>query len=109
MALHIRRFQAEDAPAIVELSLRAWAPVFESIEQALGNEILRRLHPDWRVSQQEAVERVCASEKAQVWVGEQDRVTAGFVALYLDPKARSARSTCWRSIPATKPSASERP
>ena len=87
MALRIRRFHAEDAPSIVELSLRAWAPVFESIEQALGNEIFRRLHPDWRVSQQEAVERVCASEKAQVWVGEEDRVTAGFVALYLDPES----------------------
>jgi hypothetical protein len=29
---------------VVDLSLRAWAPVFASLEQALGFEILRRQH-----------------------------------------------------------------
>ena len=31
------------------LSLRAWAPVFASMEQVLGHEIFARLHgDDWR-------------------------------------------------------------
>jgi hypothetical protein len=34
----IREYRPEDDQAVVELSLRAWAPVFASIEQALGRD-----------------------------------------------------------------------
>jgi hypothetical protein len=30
----------------VDLSLRAWAPVFASLEQTLGSEIFRRVRPE---------------------------------------------------------------
>jgi hypothetical protein len=38
----IRPFDDRDAEAVVGLSLRAWAPLFASLEQALGSEIFRR-------------------------------------------------------------------
>lgn len=81
MPLQIRPLEAEDKQAVVELSLRAWAPVFRSIEQALGTDIFSRLHPDWRVSQQGAVEAAC--EKMHVWVATDAGVTKGFVAVDL--------------------------
>jgi hypothetical protein len=37
-----------DEEPVVALSLRAWAPVFSSMEQVLGREIFVRLHGDWR-------------------------------------------------------------
>jgi GNAT superfamily N-acetyltransferase len=78
----IRPFDDRDAEAVVSLSLRAWAPVFASIEQAMGSEIYRRLYPEgWRASQQQAVEAVCAAQKTRVWVAEVGASTVGFVAV----------------------------
>lgn len=68
---------------MVGLSLRAWAPVFVSIEQALGSEIYQQLYPNWRASQQQAVEDACASQKMHVWVAEVDSSPVGFVAVEL--------------------------
>jgi hypothetical protein len=42
----IREFRTDDLEPIVELSLRAWEPVFDSLRQVLGDDIFLRLHPD---------------------------------------------------------------
>ena len=42
----IRDYQPADGEVVVALSLRAWAPVFGSMEQVLGHEIFARLHGD---------------------------------------------------------------
>src|SRR5918994_1408038 len=86
----IRPFDDRDADAVVSLSLRAWAPVFASIEQTMGSEIYRRLYPEgWRASQQQAVEAVCAAQKTRVWVAEVGASTVGFVAVELHHPERS--------------------
>ena len=79
----IRPFDDRDAEVVVDLSLRAWAPVFESLEQVLGSEIFGRMHPDWREDQRRAVEDVLAAKKARVWVAEVDGTAVGFVAIEL--------------------------
>ena len=79
----IRPYDDRDAKAIVDLSLRAWAPVFASLEQTLGSEVFKRQHPDWREDQRRAVEEVCAAKKGQVWVAEVGASTVGFVAVEL--------------------------
>jgi hypothetical protein len=43
MKPRIRLFEDRDAEAVVDLSLRAWAPVFASLERVLGYEIFGRL------------------------------------------------------------------
>ena len=68
---------------MIDLSLRAWAPVFASLEQVLGSEIFSRMHPDWREDQRRAVEDVLAAKKERVWVAEADGAIAGFVAIEL--------------------------
>ena len=82
----IRPYEDRDAEAVVGLSLRAWEPVFASLEQTLGTEIFGLLHPDWRADQQKAVEDVCAAEKFRVWVAEADARAVGFVAVALQPE-----------------------
>ena len=78
----IRPFEDRDADAVVDLSLRAWAPVFASIGQAMSPGVYQRLYPDgWRASQQWSVEDACAAEKTRVWVAEVDGNTVGFVAV----------------------------
>ena len=85
----IRPFDDRDAEAVVDLSLRAWAPAFASLEQTLGSEIFRRQHPDWREDQRRAVENVCASQEKRVWVAKVDGATVGFVAIELHHPERS--------------------
>ena len=84
MDADIREFCREDTDAVVELSLRAWAPVFASMEEALGPELSARLHGDWREHQAQAVRDTLANETAHVWVAEADGIVVGFVAATLD-------------------------
>ena len=87
MRPRIRPYEGRDAEAVVELSLRTWAPVFTSLEQVLGSAIFRRLHPDWREDQRRVVEEVCAGKHERVWVAEVDGGAVGFVAVdVFDPK-----------------------
>jgi GNAT superfamily N-acetyltransferase len=80
MRPRIRPLEGRDTTAVVELSLRAWAPVFASLERVLGSAVFRRMHPDWGEDQQRAVEEVCASQETRVWVAEVNGETVGFVA-----------------------------
>src|SRR3712207_8355575 len=90
MRPRIRPFDDRDAEAVVELSLRAWAPVFASLEQVLGSDIFERLHPDWQEDQRRAVEDVLAAKEGRVWVAEIDTSTVvGFVAVGLFDAERS--------------------
>jgi ribosomal protein S18 acetylase RimI-like enzyme len=80
MRPRIRPFEEKDTAAVVELSLRAWAPVFASLERVLGLAVFGRLHPDWREDQQRAVKEVCAAQDTRVWVAEANGETVGFVS-----------------------------
>ena len=73
---------------MVGLSLRAWEPVFASIERAIGSGIYGRLYPDgWRETQRQAVQAACGSQGKRVWVAEVDGATVGFVAVELHPES----------------------
>ena len=84
--MEVRDFRPGDVDAIVGLSLRAWAPVFASLERALGG-LFARMHPDWRVDQERAVREACATEGMRVWVAETDGAVVGFAAARLDRAA----------------------
>lgn len=87
MQPRIRPFEDRDAEAVVGLSLRAWTPVFASIEQAMGSDIFEGLNPKgWWESQRQAVQAVCASEEKRVWVAEVGASAVGFVAVELHPE-----------------------
>jgi hypothetical protein len=66
----IRDYRPEDEDAVVALSLRAWAPVFQSLRQVLGTEIFIRLHPDWRHDQENAVRGTLAGSATRAWVAD---------------------------------------
>ena len=89
----VRQFDDRDLAAVVELSLRAWARVFASIEGVLaGSGVYGRLYPgDWRDAQRQAVTDTCRGGPA--WVAEVDGVVAGFVAARLDDERRIGEIT----------------
>lgn len=84
MEVQIEPYNAHHLDAVVRLSLRAWTPVFDSIQNAMDTEVYRAFYPDgWRVSQQKAVEDVCAAEDTSVWVAIDTGSIVGFVAVKL--------------------------
>jgi ribosomal protein S18 acetylase RimI-like enzyme len=75
----IRECSAQDEEAVVALALRAWAPVFESVNAVLGDELAVLLHGhDWREHQAREVRRTLRDQRA--WVAERDAEVVGFAA-----------------------------
>ena len=81
--MRIEPYDPRQLDAVIRLSLRAWTPVFDSIQKAMDFDVYRELHPDWRVSQQKAVEGVCAAADTKLWVAIDSGSTVGFVAVKL--------------------------
>ena len=85
--MQIEPYAPDYLDAVIHLSLRAWEPVFDSIQQALNPDVYQAFYADgWRMSQQKAVEDVCAAADAKVWVaiasGASESVV-GFIAVKL--------------------------
>jgi ribosomal protein S18 acetylase RimI-like enzyme len=85
----IRPVCEDDVEALVELSLLAWEPVFESFAQILGPSIYRSIWPDWRAGQREGIETVCRDGERTVWVAEVDGAAVGFVAYEVNEQDRT--------------------
>lgn len=89
--MRIESYEADQLDALIGLSLRAWAPVFESLQKVMELEVYRALVPEWRVSQQKAVADVCAAEETPVWVAidsGDSGLLVGFVAVKLHSEER---------------------
>jgi len=74
----IREYTAADEEALVDLSLRAWEPVFRSVED------------DWRPYQEAQVRDVLARSGMRTWVAETaDGALVGFAAAaVVDPQRK---------------------
>ena len=81
MPTTIRPLAGSDIAPVVDLSLRAWAPVFDSFRQVLGEAVYRHLFPDWSAHQAAAVEGVLRNEAMHTWVADDDGRPVGFVSV----------------------------
>ena len=90
MAPRIEPYDTQHLETVIRLSLRAWAPVFASLQRVMAPEVYGHLVPDWRVSQRQAVAEVCAAADMQVWVATDAGAPVGFVAvkLHADSEAK---------------------
>ena len=71
MTAAIRPLAESDIDAVVGLSLRAWAPVFDSFRTAMGEAVYRHLYPDWSAMQAAAVASgSCRDEATRSWVAD---------------------------------------
>ncbi len=102
MELRIEPYERPHLEAIVRLSLRAWAPVFESLRSVMDRAVFGAFYPDWRVSQQRAVEELCADEATRVWVAVIAGEAVGFVAIRLHQADRMGEISMLAVDPATQ-------
>ena len=79
--MRIRACSTTDHGAIVALSLRAWAPVFASVDGVLGEALSKLLHgEDWRVHQAREVRETLDDASQCVWVAELAEQVVGFAS-----------------------------
>ncbi|XVU22286.1 GNAT family N-acetyltransferase [Actinoplanes sp. CA-054009] len=86
MSHRIRPLEPADLETVVDLSLRAWEPVFVSFEKVLGSAIFNGLYrPDWRSAQAASVRQHCLADGAESFIlATDDGAAAGFVVLRPD-------------------------
>lgn len=78
----IRTFAPDDEEAVVELALRAWEPVFNSMAQTVGPDVFRKLFgDDWRRYQETDIRR--ALNAYSVSIAETSDRVVGYVAVDL--------------------------
>ena len=85
--MRISPYDPRKLDSVIRLSLRAWVPLFDSIQNAMAFDVCRELHPDWRVSQRKAVEEVCAAQDSLVWVAIESASIVGFVVVKLQSES----------------------
>lgn len=78
----LRPVRADDADQIVALGLRAWEPVFASMESTVGADLFRQLFTDdWRRYQGDDIRRALSTYS--VTVAEHGDQVVGYVAVDL--------------------------
>jgi ribosomal protein S18 acetylase RimI-like enzyme len=82
-----REMRADDVDVVVDLSIRAWEPVFASFLDLLGPRLFARFYPDWKSQQASDVRD--ALEANLTWVGTCDGAVAGFVNVIMKPDDKS--------------------
>ncbi len=86
-AVTVRPLQTDDTDRIVDLSLRAWQPVFASFRDLLGPRLFERFYPDWRAAQAAAVRDAIGANTTSVAV--LGRTVVGFVNVIVKQKEAS--------------------
>lgn len=78
----IRPFETADARQIVELSMRAWEPVFGELKTAVQDYVYEAFYPNgWRARQEDDITSILERESANVFVATEGIDIVGFVGL----------------------------
>ncbi|MEM8988111.1 MAG: GNAT family N-acetyltransferase [Pseudomonadota bacterium] len=78
----IEPFKQSDLQAVVDLSLRAWDPVFPLMEKETPSYVYGAFYPDgWRVRQAADISAMCQDKDVSVWLARAGGDLAGFAAL----------------------------
>ena len=86
-AHRIEPFELRHLDAVVTLSIRAWTPVFASLEAAMPRAVFRAFYPDgWEARQRKDVEAVCRDPDIPVWVALIGDTVTGFVGMRTHPE-----------------------
>ncbi len=85
----IRSFEPEDLARLQEIREAAFAPVFRSFRDLLGEEIASVALAKEEIEQARLLEEICKGEPGrEVYVAERDGEIAGFCGLYMNTETK---------------------
>lgn len=86
----IIQFESAHLQSVLDLSIRAWGPVFPHMAAEIPLFVYNAFYPDgWEVRQRKDVEAMCVHDKAtHVWVAMLADQVAGFVGLRVHAEDR---------------------
>ncbi len=86
MPVAILPYQPQHRDAIIALSLRAWAPVFEAMKPAVQPYVYAAFYPDgWAARQAADIAAFLESDAPQIRVAAEDGKLLGWVGIRLHP------------------------
>ncbi len=89
MAIKIQNFNQSHKEQVLELSLRAWAPVFAGMEPAVPAYVYEAFYPHgWRTRQASDIKAYLDSDGSDVWVAVDGGVLLGWIGVRLHPEDR---------------------
>ncbi len=87
MPLSIRKFEASDTLKILELSIKAWQPVFKELKPAVQDYVYHSFYPNgWQVHQSADIKKLLQKEGENVFVACLEETIAGFVGIRIHPE-----------------------
>lgn len=84
--MNIREYQQSDWNTLVDITMRAWKPVFEGLSTAISDNIYEIFVPDWQAEQLRTLTTVCGSDDIDKIVAEEDGKVIGFAAASYHPE-----------------------
>ena len=87
--IEIEPYSADMKPALLTLSMRAWAPVFRDMKADVQSYVYNAFYPDgWHARQKADVEAYLDIDDVQTWVAMRADKVLGYVGLRLHPEDR---------------------
>jgi ribosomal protein S18 acetylase RimI-like enzyme len=83
--MQIRNYTPDDKAAILDITLRAWAPVFKKMELSMSTEIYEIFVPDWKAEQTRSVNSICDTPEVHVIVADEGGKIVGFSSTKYHP------------------------
>ncbi len=89
MDFEIVQYEPRHRQQILQLSLRAWEPVFSGLKPAVPDYVYNAFYPDgWQRRQLADIDAFLAAEGDRVWVAKHHDAVLGWVGLRFHPEDR---------------------
>ena len=83
----IRKYTPHDLDDVLELTLRAWAPVFPLMQEDIPGYVYDAFYPKgWRARQLADVTATCAGDETDMWVARSGDQMVGYIGLRVHPE-----------------------
>lgn len=87
MAFVIERYLQEQTAQVIDVSLKAWTPVFAKMKQAMPAYVYDAFYPDgWEARQVADIKAVLRDEAEAVWVARDGERLVGWAGIRIHPE-----------------------
>ncbi len=85
--IEIIPFEPRHKEAVIDLTVRAWTPVFARTQQDVPRFVYDAFYPDgWEPRQKADVAALLESEAQNIWLAVVDQQLAGFIGICIQPE-----------------------